>query len=103
MSIEVDYFCPLGNDCEKIDGDKVRRCRWYYEVHGDHPQTGERISEWQCAIYWAPMMLIENSKTNRGQTQAIEDFRNKTVKGQEVFNSLIEQSLQIKKLENKQN
>jgi hypothetical protein len=29
------------------------------------------------------------SSTNRGQTKALESFRNETVKGQEEFNSLV--------------
>jgi len=47
-----------------------------------------------------PMLQVEMSQTNRGQTHALESFRNETVKGQAVFNSLVEKRNNI--LENKQ-
>ena len=40
-----------------------------------------------------PTLQVEMSKTNRGQTQAIESFRNETIKGQKVFNQLVGQSV----------
>jgi len=38
---------------------------------------------------WMPMLQVEMSSTNRGQTQALESFRNETVKGQEEFNNIV--------------
>jgi hypothetical protein len=38
---------------------------------------------------WMPMLQVEMSNTNRGQTQALESFRNETVKGQKEFNKIV--------------
>ena len=62
---------------------------WYTKLVGDDPNTGELIEDWSCAISWMPTLQIEMSRTNRGQTEALESFRNETVKGQSTFNELI--------------
>jgi hypothetical protein len=35
------------------------------------------------------MLQVEMSKTNRGQTEALESMRNETVKGQAEFNDIV--------------
>jgi hypothetical protein len=91
MAIDVEIFCPLGSTCEEIKDGKIVRCMWYTEVVGKNPQSEEELNEWRCAMAWMPMLQIEMSQTNRGQTVALESFRNETVKGQAAFNKLIEQ------------
>lgn len=93
MQQELIYECPLGSKCEYAKDDKMYRCAWYTQLTGKHPQTGEQIDERSCAMAWLPMLLIENAKTNRGQTEALESFRNETVKGQNRFNQLFSQAL----------
>jgi hypothetical protein len=39
-----------------------------------------------------PMLQIEMANTNRGQTAALESFRNETVTGQAKFNSIMAQA-----------
>ena len=90
MALEVEYACPLGNECETTSGKKIIRCAWYTKILGEDPQTGKEIEDWGCAMAWMPTLQIEMSRTNRGQTAALESFRNETVKGQAEFNSLIE-------------
>ena len=34
---------------------------------------------------WQPILLVENAQTNRGQTQALESFRNEVVTGQQIL------------------
>lgn len=80
LNIEVVHTCPLGSVCEEIRDNKLHRCIWWKRLAGLHPQTGEEIDEWDCAIAWLPILNVEMSRTNRGQTQAIESFRNETVK-----------------------
>jgi len=96
--LEVEFTCPLGSECEEIRDNKIYRCMWYTKLVGDDPNTGELIEDWSCAISWMPTLQVEMSKTNRGQTEALESFRNETVKGQSTFNELISktQNLQIK-------
>tara|TARA_Y100000401_G_scaffold12950_1_gene8835 strand:- start:1424 stop:1738 length:315 start_codon:yes stop_codon:yes gene_type:complete len=64
-------LCPLiGEDCRELE------CLWYTEISGTHPQTGERISEWGCAVAWIPFMQMDQSKFLNQQGAAIESFRN---------------------------
>ena len=62
---------------------------WYTKVVGLDANTGKEIDDWSCAITWMPTLQIEMSATNRGQTAALESFRNETVKGQAEFNKLV--------------
>ena len=96
--LEVEFTCPLGSECEEIRDNKIYRCMWYTKVRGTDANTGETVDDWSCAISWMPTLQIEMSQTNRGQSQAIESFRNETVKGQKEFNNLIRKSQQVKKL-----
>ena len=100
MSLEIENTCPLGSTCEEVKDGKIHRCAWYTKIVGKNPQSEEQIEDWACAIAWLPMLQVEMSQTNRGQTHALESFRNETVKGQAVFNSLVEKRNNI--LENKQ-
>ena len=43
---------------------------------GGEPQTGKEIDEWDCAVKWMPMLLIENSQQQRQTGAAVESFRN---------------------------
>jgi hypothetical protein len=96
--ILIEYTCPLGHDCETVDVDnrgkitKIKRCRWYVQLAGQNPQTGEQVDEWNCAMGWMPIMLVENAMTNGGQTSAIESFRNEMVRGQDTFNQIVLQT-----------
>lgn len=91
MSVEVEYACPLGSECEEAKDGKIIRCAWYTKLVGQDPNTGDELEDWSCAIAWLPTLQVEMAKTNRGQTAALESFRNETVKGQQEFNNLVEQ------------
>jgi hypothetical protein len=95
VGIEVEYTCPLGSTCEEVKDGKIMRCAWYTKVMGKDPQSTEDIENWACAISWMPTMMVEMSQTNRGQTAALESFRNETVKGQAEFNSLVKKKIAI--------
>ncbi len=58
---------------------KRHECEWYTQVQGMHPQTGEQINKWGCAIAWMPMLTVENSKMQRETGAAVESFRNEMV------------------------
>lgn len=79
--MEIKLRCPLGSECEIAKDGYIERCRWYVALRGKHPQSEEMIDDWQCALYWMPVMLVENAQTNRGQTQALESFRNVVFEG----------------------
>jgi len=84
MSIEIVKSCPLGGKCSEIRDNIIHECEWLIEIAGMHPSTGENINQKKCAMSWIPILLIENSATNRGQTQAIESLRNETVDHQKA-------------------
>lgn len=72
--------CPLGHKCQTFnETGLIDQCEWYVTLAGQHPQTAEMIDEKACAIAWMPILLVENANTNRGQTAAIESFRNNVV------------------------
>ena len=78
MKIEPGKFCPIvRGDCKKFD------CMFWTQLRGTHPQTGDPIDEWDCAIKWLPILLIENAKETRSTTAALESFRNEMVRGQQ--------------------
>ena len=87
--MDVSYSCPLGNECETAQDNKIIRCAWYTKMVGKDPTSNKEYEEWGCAIAWMPTMMVEMSQTNRGQTAALESFRNETVKGQEEFTNTI--------------
>jgi len=77
--IETVITCPLGAKCEEIKDNKLYRCAWYTQLQGENPQTQERVDTWNCSLAWMPILLVENAGTNRGQTAALESFRNAVV------------------------
>ena len=75
MKIENGNFCPLiKKDCVGL------KCTWFVQLRGTNPQTGEPVDEWDCAVKWLPMLLIENAKEVRQGAAATESFRNEMVK-----------------------
>ena len=87
-------YCPLiQKKC------KEHKCKFYIQVIGRNPQTGQDVSDWNCAVSWLPMLLIEGSQQTRQAGAAIESFRNEVVKTQ----SLIDISgAQVEQIENQQ-
>jgi len=86
--MEIEIQCPLGAKCEEAKEGKVVRCAWYTQVRGKEPQSGKEIDEWGCAMGWLPVLLVENARTNRGQTAALESFRNEMVAQPNVLSLL---------------
>jgi hypothetical protein len=74
MKLEHGTFCPLIKDkCKQLD------CAFFLQVRGNHPQTGAPVDEWDCAIKWLPVLMIENTNTARGTQKATESMRNEIV------------------------
>jgi hypothetical protein len=89
MDIETVTVCPLGSKCREIKDNKIYNCAWFVKLAGTNPQTGEEIDEHGCSMAWMPVLLIENANTNRGQTAAIESFRNETVVQAQQTNAIL--------------
>jgi hypothetical protein len=76
MKLDVQLSCPLGHKCEEARDGVLHRCAWFTLMQGTNPQTGESVDEWGCAMTWLPVLLVENARTARGTSAAIESFRN---------------------------
>ncbi len=75
MKIEPGKFCPLiKEDCIQF------KCVFWTQLRGKHPQTNEEIDEYDCAVRWLPLLLIENAKEVRQGAAATESFRNEMVR-----------------------
>ncbi len=95
MKIEIKDNCPLNGfkPCKKFD------CGWFIQVRGRHPQTGEEIDEYGCAMAMMPMLMIENSRQTSQAGSAIESFRNEMVKqNMTTMSALVEGMNKQKKL-----
>jgi hypothetical protein len=73
----MNLSCPLGHKCQTYDSTGlVDQCLWYVTLSGSNPQTGDPVNQAKCAVAWMPIVGIEQAMTNRGQTAALESFRN---------------------------
>ena len=69
-------YCPLVHgDCRQFE------CLWWIQLRGTHPQTGQDLDEYDCAVRWLPVLLIENAKEVRQGAAATESMRNQLVAG----------------------
>lgn len=55
-------------------------CRWYTQLLGKHPQTGEQLNKFGCAVEFLPVLLIETAKETRQAAAAVESARNEARK-----------------------
>jgi len=70
---ESDLNCPLHKKPMK----KVcHHCAWWIQLRGRHPQTGEEIDHWECAVAFTPLATLEVAKEARQGAAATESFRN---------------------------
>lgn len=73
---EPGSICPL----HRKDVSKVcHKCPWWTRLQGMHPQSGEMVDNWGCAISLLPILLVENSQMQRQTGAAVESFRNSVV------------------------
>ena len=73
-----DENCPLMQKKLKL---VCHKCSWYKHVRGTHPQSGEDMDHWDCAIALIPMLLIENGRQIGSSNAAIVSLRNEFVEG----------------------
>jgi len=84
MQLKNGDFCPLiKKDCVGL------KCSWFTHVRGTNPNTGQEVDEWNCAITWLPVLLIENSQQQRQTGAAVESFRNEMVKANETSQKIL--------------
>jgi hypothetical protein len=95
MAKDAKIICPMmgGEECVEdgaIRNGELVKCRFWIQVQGRHPQTGETVNNGDCAMAWMPILMIENSKVNRETGAAVESMRNESVTtGQQITAALI--------------
>lgn len=88
MQLKNGSFCPLiKKDCVGL------QCVWFTRVQGVDINTGNQVDEYQCAIAWMPMLLVENSGQQRQTGAAVESFRNEMVKANEMSKQVLLESV----------
>tara|TARA_Y100001970_G_scaffold128567_2_gene158723 strand:+ start:1288 stop:1620 length:333 start_codon:yes stop_codon:yes gene_type:complete len=99
MQLQSGDFCPLINGkCKQFE------CKFWSQIKGTNPQTGQEIDEWECTITMLPFLLLENSQQSRHVGAAVESFRNVSVEqtqrltkamvdAQEIVPNLLKESL----------
>jgi|TARA_A100001391_G_C5023680_1_gene266530 hypothetical protein len=94
VKLKVKDNCPLDNfnPCRKFE------CGWFIQIRGKHPQTGEEVDEYGCAMALMPMLMIENSRQTSQAGSAIESFRNEMVKQNMTTLSTLMKGMDKKKL-----
>jgi hypothetical protein len=94
VKLKVKDNCPLDNfnPCRKFE------CGWFIQIRGKHPQTGEEVDEYGCAMALMPMLMIENSRQTSQAGSAIESFRNEMVKQNMTTLSTLMKGMEKKKL-----
>jgi hypothetical protein len=88
MQLKPGTFCPIiKEECIQF------KCAWFTKVEGYNINTGKQVEEWNCAMTFIPMLLIENSGMSRQTGAAVESFRNEMVKSnettQKIFTNMI--------------
>jgi hypothetical protein len=93
MQLKNGTFCPLiKKDCVGL------QCTWFTKVVGYDTNTGKEVEDFQCAIAWLPMLLIENSGQQRQTGAAVESFRNEMVKANQASFELLATASNMAKL-----
>ena len=89
MAKDAKIICPMmgGKPCVEdgsiVDGELLA-CRFWVNVQGQHPQTGEITNHKDCSFAWIPVLMIENSQQQRQTGAAVESFRNEMVKANDM-------------------
>lgn len=92
--MEAKSICPLmGCECIKdgaIKDGVLVKCRFWINIMGKHPQSGETLNTWDCSFAWMPILMIDNTNINRQTGAAIETLRNENVSvGQLIAGALV--------------
>lgn len=76
----MEKMCPLlQKNCIE------HQCKWYVHLVGSNPQTNGQIDQFDCALSWLPILLIENANENRKTAASVQSFRNEMVKGNNML------------------
>lgn len=98
--METVLECPLGAKCESAGKDgKLHRCIWYMKMAG-RAADGTVYDQWNCAMVWMPILMVENSAAVRSTAAAVESLRNETVVRQDAAMNLLRGNVNAKEITN---
>tara|TARA_B100000287_G_scaffold418139_1_gene454723 strand:- start:7413 stop:7742 length:330 start_codon:yes stop_codon:yes gene_type:complete len=90
MQLKSGNFCPLvGKDCIQFE------CKFWNQIKGTNPQTGQEIDEWECTISMLPFLILEASQQARQAGAAVESFRNVSVEQTKQLTEVMVQAQEI--------
>jgi hypothetical protein len=72
-----DLDCPFWR---KSMAKVCHRCPLWTRLQMQHPQSGERLDKWDCAVAWAVVVGVETGHRTNQLAAVVEDARN-TVAG----------------------
>lgn len=76
----MEKLCPMPDETGKRGPCIENRCRWYIQLLGKNPQKDAPIEEWNCAISYLPILLIENAQQTRQFAASTDSARNEARK-----------------------
>lgn len=81
----ITMVCPLNGalckggrraDFPKDEMGVPHVCRWWQHLVGKDPQSDKSIDQWDCAVPWIPILLVETSQMVRQSTASIDKTAN---------------------------
>jgi hypothetical protein len=93
--IKTVRTCPLGATCEQIVDGRIERCAWFTKIEGNHPQTGEFMSESRCSMEWLPLLNIDLAGKLNETIASVQSLRNETVKRQDEYLEVVKNAPKI--------
>lgn len=70
---------PKGTTCPLFRKDVSRvchTCAWYTRIQGIHPQTGEQLDKWMCAITATVLATLDAGKAATVGAATTQELRN---------------------------
>jgi hypothetical protein len=75
---DSDEMCPLMNKKRKL---VCHKCAFYMHIRGKHPQSDADMDNWDCAVVFMPVLMIENVRHLNANHAAITSLREEVVDG----------------------
>lgn len=65
------------------------KCHLWTPLRGTHPQTGQPVDDYDCAIKWQVLLQVEANQKAISTNRAIESFRNEMATAGRGFLNLL--------------
>ena len=68
-----NLICPLHR---KAMAKVCHTCPMWMAIKGKHPQTGEDLDDWNCALVWGPIIAVQQTKEAHTVSRELNIMRN---------------------------